>query len=115
GLPVEEAYARRHESNEIRTFWFNAGNELRENGPTTLIRKALEYGDITGGVRDRAEVLGSREEKLVDLIIWVDNYRSPHDPTLMFDSSDCDIIIENHGSLKDFYRRIERFARFANL
>lgn len=115
GLPVEEAYARRHESDEMRTFWYHAGNELRTQGPTTLIRRALEHGDITGGVRDYEEIVAARTEGLVDIIVWIDNNRVKKDPTVMFTERECDLVIPNHWSLEEFYERIERFARFANL
>ena len=115
GLPVDVAYARRHESNEMRNFWYNCGNELRENGPTTLIRKALEHGEITGGVRDYEEIVAAREENLIDIIVWVDNNRVPEDPTVKFTQRECDLVIPNHWSLDEFYRRIVRFAEFAGL
>ena len=115
GLPVEEAYRRRHESDEMRTFWYNAGNELRERGPGTLIRMALEQGQITGGFRDKAEVIAAKEEGLIDLIVWVENNRVPKDPTVMFTEKECDIVIPNNWSLEEFQERIYRFAKFAGL
>jgi hypothetical protein len=115
GLSEEEAYRRRHESNEMRQTWFKIGNQVRENSPTTLLREALMHGEITGGVRDIAEIVGAREEKLVDLIIWVENRRVPPDPTVTFGVEECDIVIPNHGSLDEFYYRLWRLAQFANL
>ena len=115
GISRDEAYARRHESNEMRMIWYHAGNELRENGPTTLIQKALQHGDITGGIRDKAEVLGAKRENLVDVIVWVANDRVAKDPTLMFDERECDVIIPNHWTLDELYLRLDRFARFAGL
>lgn len=115
GLPVEEAYARRHESNEMRMIWYHAGNELRENGPTTLIRRALANGEITGGIRDKPEVLGAKSEGLIDLIIWVENRRVPEDPTVKFGPEDCDIVIQNNGTLEQYYEKLERLAKFAGL
>jgi hypothetical protein len=115
GLPVEEAYRRRHESDEMRMTWFHAGNELREKGPTTLVRMALANGEITGGLRDLAEIVAAREEGVADLIVWVENDRVPKDPTVKFTSRECDLVIENNCSLDEFYRRIDRLARFAGL
>lgn len=115
GLPVEIAYARRHESNEMRTFWFNAANELREQGPSTLIRQALKNGEITGGIRDYAEIISAKQENLIDIIVWIQNDRVPVDPTVKFSSRECDLIIENNWSLEEFHERIERLARFAGL
>lgn len=115
GLPVDEVYARRHESDEMRTFWYNCGNELRQNGPATLIRRALECGEITGGVRDYAEVVAAREEGLIDILVWIENERVKKDPTVMFGPRECDLIIQNNWDLEEYYRRIERLARFAGL
>lgn len=115
GLPVEVAYARRHESDEMRTFWYNAGNELREQGPTTLIRTALKHGDITGGVRDYEEIVAARREGIVDIIVWVENNRVPKDPTVKFTERECDLVIQNNWSMEEFEERIRRFAKFAGL
>lgn len=114
-LPVEEAYARRHESDEMRTKWYDGGNELRERGPTTLIRMALENGEITGGVRDLAEIVAAREEGLIDLIVWVENTRVKPDPTVKFTEREADLVIQNNWGLDEFHHRIWRFARFAGL
>jgi hypothetical protein len=112
GVPIEVAYASRHESREL---WYRLGNELREKGASTLVRMALEHGEITGGIRDLAEIRAVRSEGLVDLIVWVDNCRVEHDPTVKFDEQDCDLILPNHWSLNDLRTRIERLARFAGL
>jgi hypothetical protein len=115
GLSAEEAYRRRHESNEMRTAWYNGGNELRLAGPSTLARRALEVGPITGGLRDDAEVKACQAEGLFDLYVWVANGRVAWDPTIKFGPEVCDVIIENHGSLADFYRKLDRLAAFAGL
>lgn len=115
GLPTDVAYQRRHESDEMRTFWYNAGNELRQNGPTTLIRMALEHGEMTGGVRDYEEIFAAKREGIVDLIIWIDNNRVKVDPTVKFSEREADIIIPNHWSLEEFHERLARFARCAQL
>lgn len=115
GLSVEDAYARRHESDEMRMVWYNKGNEVREKGPTTLAREALKHGEITGGVRALDEILAIRAERVVDLIVWIENKRVKKDPTVKFTSAECDIVIENNGTLEEFRERLRRFAEFANL
>lgn len=115
GWSMEEAYARRHESDEMRMIWYNRGNKVREKGPTTLAREALLYGEITGGVRDLDEILAIRAEGMVDLIVWIENKRVPKDPTVKFTSAEADIVIENNGSLEEFYEKLRRFADFASL
>jgi hypothetical protein len=115
GLPVGEAYARRHETDEMRVFWYDAGNELRAAGPATLIRAALAHGEVTGGARDLAEVVAARSEGIVDLVVWVANDRVRPDPTVKFTERECDIVLPNHWSLDELRGRIERLARFAGL
>lgn len=115
GVSVEEAYRRRHESDDMRMTWYHTGNEVRDKGPTTLIREALQHGEITGGVRGLEEIVAARHEKAVDIIVWVDNNRVKKDPTVMFTPKECDLIIPNHWSLEEFYERIDRFAMFAGL
>lgn len=112
GIPEEEAYATRHQEREL---WYHTGNEVREQGPTTLIREALKHGEITGGIRDLEEILAARRENVVDLIVWVQNDRVPADPTVKFTSREADLVIENNWGLEEFHERIERFARFAGL
>jgi hypothetical protein len=115
GLPEDVAYARRHESDEMRMKWFVLGNELREKDPAALLRAALANGELTGGARNKNEVIAAKAERLVDLVVWIANDRCVIDPTMEFDSRSCDVVIENHWSLVEFEDRLKRFARFAGL
>lgn len=115
GLSEEEAYRRRHESDAMRVLWFDTGNEIRRGDPTLIIREALSYGELTGGIRDIEEVLGARREKVVDLILWVENVRVKMDPTVKFGPGHCDLVVQNNGTLDEFYQRLWRFAGFAGL
>ncbi len=115
GVSTKEAYANRHESNDMRKLWYDTGRQLRALDPGVLIRESMEFGDIIGGVRDVEEIETARRENLVDLIVWIENRRVPPDPTVMFDESVCDIVIQNNGSLEEFYTRLDRFAAFAGL
>jgi hypothetical protein len=108
----EYAYVNRHAN---RQTWYEVGNRLRRNDPGLLIREALEHGDITGGVRDRDEIVHARRTGIIDLIVWVNNNRVDVDPTLMFSSADCDYQVDNHGTLEEYYFRLYRLAKFANL
>lgn len=108
----EENYLTRHAN---RQQWYEFGNKLRQQDPGILLRRALENGDITGGVRDKCEIVYARENDVVDLIVWVENNRVPVDPTVMFAAADCDMIIENNGSLEEYHNRLRRFAKFAGL
>jgi len=83
GISVEEAYAKRHED---RNFWFELGNKLRETrGVLYLLKQALLRGNVAAGVRDIREIEAAITERLVDVVLWVDNPRVPVDPTMSFD------------------------------
>lgn len=115
GISEEEAYARRHESDDMRMLWYHTGNEIRNNDPVCLIKEALKNGEITGGIRDMQEVLGAKQTGTVDLIVWIENNRVKPDPTMKFGSKECDVVIENHWSMGEFEERLKRFAKFAGL
>lgn len=114
-LPEDVAYARRHESDAMRTLWFNEANKLREKGPTTLVMQALACGEITGGIRDLEEIRACQREQVVDLIVWVENKRVKKDPTVKFTAADADLVIENNGMLEEFYEKLYKLAKFAGL
>ena len=108
GKTAEEAYRDRHAD---RMFWFDELNKLRDReGPTCLVRRCLTHSDVVCGLRNRVELLGGRREGLIDLIVWIDR-PVPHDPTVEFDIDDADLVIRNHGTLREFYGRLENFAR----
>lgn len=115
GVTEAEAYARRHESDEMRTLWYNIGNEIREGDPLKLLKEALAFGELTGGLRDVAEVRAARESGVADLIVWISNRRVAPDPTMTFGSEECDIVVENHWSLEEYHKRLERLARMVAL
>lgn len=108
GKTPEEAYRDRHQD---RMMWFNELNKLRDReGPTCLVRRCLTHSDLVCGLRNRVEILGGRRDGLLDLVVWIDR-PVPVDPTVEFDVNDADLVIRNHGTLEEFYGRLERFAR----
>ncbi len=111
GVSEEEAYADRHNN---RMFWFDLGNKIREKDPLKLINEAFADGDITGGIRDKAEIDAVQKRGDI-LIVWIENNRVPIDPTVKFGKEDCDIIIENNGSIHEFCEKLHKFAKFAGL
>lgn len=112
GISPEEAWRTRHEN---RQFWYEWSNEYRKDDPAKLIKKSLEQADLVIGVRDMREIKAAREQKLVNLIIWVDSNRVPKDPTVGFTKDDADLIIQNNDDIDSFYDKLERFARTALL
>jgi hypothetical protein len=109
GLSDEEAYARRHESDETRMVWFHTGNELRKDDPSLLARMAFQNGDVSGGVRGKPEIEAIRQEGVADLIIWIDR-DVPVDPTMEFGREYADIVIENNGTVTELREKLRRLT-----
>lgn len=106
GISEEEAFARRHED---RMLWFELGNKLREHDPAFLARQTFQHGDIAVGIRDRSEMEAVLREGLVRHAIWIDR-DVPVDPTLNYGKELCDIVVENHGTLEEFYAMLRAVA-----
>lgn len=111
GISVEDAFARRHEERDV---WYELGNRLRANDWARLVRETLVNAEICVGIRDPEELAAARSEGLIDLVLWVDR-DVPPDPTMKFGAEHCDVIVENRGTLDEFYRRLTALARFAGL
>lgn len=81
-MSVEDVYATRHED---RGFWYSLGNRLRETrGVLYLLKQALLRGNVVAGVRDIREIEAAMLERLVDVVLWINNPRVPADPTMTF-------------------------------
>lgn len=85
-----EAYAERHQHAML---WRVIGDEVRKDDPGILIKECLEFGNIIAGVRGLPEIKVAH--KYVDLVVWIENPFVKPDPTLEFDKSYSDVIIEN--------------------
>ena len=112
GISESEAYQTRHQR---RDEWYEIGVLLREKDPGVLLREALANGPLTGGVRDLEEIIEARRCNLVDLIVWVQNFRVPIDETVKFNASHCDVIVQNNGTLDEYQDKLQRLAAFAGL
>lgn len=113
GITPEEAWNIRHDGDN-RVFWYNRANEYRKDDPAKIIKASLDKGEIVIGIRDILELDAMKQQNLVDLIIWIER-RVPMDVTVTFKRDDCDIIIENNGTIPELYARIEKFVKFAGL
>lgn len=109
---VQVAYDTRHDN---RDTWYQIGKAIRENDPGVLLCEALKHGPLTGGVRDLEEIEAARSRNLVDLVVWIENNRVPDDPTVMFTSGHCDVVIQNNGTLEEYHNKLYRLARFAGI
>lgn len=105
-IPEHEAYQRRHEPG-MRETWHLIGKRVRHEDPGCLMRQAFAAGDVSGGVRDFEEIVNAHDH--CDLIVWVER-DVPKDPTLEFDSTYADIVIENLWSLERYYEKLQALA-----
>lgn len=109
GVSEEEAYNRRHESNEMRMLWYETGNEIREGDAGLLVKEAFKHGDITGGIRAVEEIQAVKEKGLADLVVWIER-DVPVDPTMTFGPGWADLIVTNNGTEAELNRKAERLA-----
>ena len=87
---------------------------LRKNDWARLVRETLQDGEICVGIRDPEELDAAQAEGLLDLTIWLER-NVPPDPTMKFGRGCGDVIVQNDGTLDDFYERLAALARFAGL
>jgi dephospho-CoA kinase len=106
---IEECYQDRRNYREL---WLNAISEYNELDSATLAREIFKEHDIYAGIRSRREFLAAKE--FSDLSIWIDAEKRVPKKDLSLDilKEDCDMIIDNNGTLKDFRSRVLRFCRF---
>lgn len=112
GISVEAAWRNRHEH---RKFWYDWCNEYRKDDPSKIAKACLAQGDIVVGLRDIVELNACKAEDLFDLTVWVENPRVPNDSTVTFTKDDCDVIIENNGDYRQFYRKLMQLCRFSGI
>lgn len=105
GLNPDQAFKERHQHRE---FWIAAGHAVRANDLSLFARMTLAYGDLAVGLRGREEIHGAVTSNVVEYLLWVDR-NVPDDPTMEVGAADCDVVVPNHGSYVDLYRRLDRF------
>jgi hypothetical protein len=93
-----ECYADRHNH---RQAWYEAIMAFNEDDPSRLSREIFDTYDMYVGIRSREEFLAARHYS--DLAIWVDGFerRPEPDPTCKILKSDCDIVLDNNGTLEE--------------
>ncbi len=50
------------------------------------------------------------DDKIVDVTVWIANDRAKEDPTVEFVEGDCDLTITNHGSMFEYYRKLDKLC-----
>ena len=112
GLHPQVAWDTRHQHRET---WKRELDRLREQDQCFLARKVLATGEVTAGLRDKAEIDAVKAEKLFDHIVWIDRPGIPVDPTVTFTQADCDVMIQNKGTLADFHETLDWLIGVLNL
>lgn len=80
-----------------------------EDGIATYKQTVARGNQFLCGIRQRREFLTCRM-KLVDLTVWIDRPGIPKDPTQEYESSLCQFLIRNNGSLEDLQVQACSFA-----
>jgi dephospho-CoA kinase len=97
-----------------RALWYDLICEYNVNDRARLAKGILERADCYVGMRDRGEIEECMNQGLFDLIVWVDaSDRLPLEPADSFniDKSCADIIVDNNGTLEQFYTRVMRLGK----
>lgn len=108
---VEECFNDRFNH---RPEWFNLISEYNEHDKARLAKEIIKNTDIYVGMRSRDEIEECRNQKVFDLIIWVDaSKRLPSESKDSFDidSLCADIIIENNDTYENFKRKAINLGR----
>lgn len=105
GLHPQVAWDTRSKHRET---WKNELDQLRKQDQCFLARKVLATGEVTAGLRDKAEIDAVKAEKLFDHILWIHRRGIPVDPTVTFGPEDCDLELENHGTLEEFHAALDK-------
>jgi hypothetical protein len=101
------AWENRHRN---RALWKRELDKLREKDQCYLARLVLKQGELAAGLRDQLEIDAVKREKLFDYIVWIDRAGTEPDPTVTFTAKDCDLTINNAGSLEEFRTELRSFA-----
>lgn len=112
GVHPQTAWDTRHENREQ---WRQICDDLRAYDQTHLIRLALRTGEIIAGVRAGEELAAAKREKIFSYTVWINRPGTPPDPTVGFTEHDCQIVIDNDGTLEQFHEKLRDFARWAEL
>ena len=102
-----------------RDIWYQLICDYNKYDKTRLAKEILSHNNTYVGMRDKDEILACQEQKLFDLIIWVDaSERLPLEDSSSFniDKSLADIIVDNNGTQEQFRQRVINLGKiFKNI
>jgi hypothetical protein len=109
---IDECFAdrRNHRKRWADTIW-----KYNEPDGLTLYRNMVKANDILNGIRKAAELKACVDNGLVDLSIWIDRPGTIEVGSMTLTSSDCDIILPNHGTLEVLFLKLSRFVQVLGL
>lgn len=111
GVEEYKCFQERHQN---RQFWLHFCNAFRKGEPEVIAKMLLAQSDVLVGVRGAEEFRCLVPAGVVDLHVWIDNPTVARDETVEFDRRECDLVIDNLGSLDEFRTKVERFARLVH-
>jgi hypothetical protein len=98
---LEECYEDRHNHRQL---WYDIITEYNAENPSKLTKELLSKYDIYCGMRNPRELNACKD--LFDLKIWIDAHErlgsTETSSSNNITKNDCDIIIENNGTLAEF-------------
>ncbi len=114
-LTWEQCFNSRHQN---RKYWYDAITSYNTPDTSRLGRELFDEYDIYCGLRNINEFKALQEHKAFDLSIWIEaeeRLRSSKIPiespsSITITKEDCDIIIENNKTEKEFEEKIIRFC-----
>lgn len=97
-----------------RAEWYELIKDYNEYDRARLAKGILERANCYVGMRDRGEIKECINQRLFDLIVWVDaSERLPLEPPDSFniDITCADIIITNNGTEEEFKEKVMRLGK----
>jgi len=107
---VQECWQDRHNH---RARWYEMISGYNASDNCRLMRGIYEHNDVYVGIRSRQELLTGLDQRLVDLVIWVErpSYAAESHQSMNIRKGDSDIVVYNTGEVGDLRRKGHRLAR----
>jgi len=97
-----------------RPEWYEMICDYNKDDKARLAKGILEMADCYVGMRDRGEILECMNQKLFDIIIWVDaseRLELEEASSFNIDKKDADFIVDNNGTLEQFTDKVIRIGK----
>lgn len=108
----DECFKDRH---SMRSLWYELICSYNREDKCRLTKDILSKNDIYVGMRDLGELVKCKEDKIFDLIIWVDaservDYSEPTS-SMTITKDFADIVVNNNGSLDELTLEISKIVK----